>query len=168
MTIPRSALLSWKRILSVGLILIAVIALLVCCSIYRMVKVVIPHSYAAWATVDLLIEYMETHDGKWPRAWNDLGSARDGLVQKGRNIYYQFERLPAVVKIDWNADPAALAKSVQAEGESALKVVTQPDGSRLESRWGSDTEPNRKVARYVIQRFASSNTPPRAKSAPAE
>lgn len=150
---PRRKAITWKKVLGLLLAVVGTSAVFGGYSIYRMVAVVVPHSYAAWMTGDLLVEFMETHNDHWPRGWEDLAKARDSLVQKGRNIYYDFDKLPIIVKIDWNAEPAALTKAALA-GESELRVVTQLDGSRLESKWGSDTEPNRKVGRYLIQRRA--------------
>ena len=146
--------LNRKRVILTLLGLVAAIALWAAYSIVRMVKVVIPHSYAAWTVGDLLIEYLETHTNQWPRSWKDLSEARDSLVLKGRAIYCDFDKLTNMVRIDWNVKPPELAKTALANGESAVKVVTQSDGSRLEANWGPDTEPNRKVAHYLIYRMS--------------
>ncbi len=106
-------------------------------SIYHLVNVVVPHSYAAWPAGDLLVEYMETHDGKWPHGWVDLHEATS-LTNKGTPIDRDFTHLPGIVKIGWNAPPEALAKVALAEGPSSVKVVTRLDGSRLEAKWGQD------------------------------
>ena len=125
-------------------------------SLYRVAYVRVPHSYAAWGTGDLLVEFMETHDGRWPREWKELSEARDSMLRKGRTVHGNFGQLPSMVKIDWDAKPAELAKLAVAQGETAVRVVTRPDGSRLEANWGPDTEPNRKVARYLINRYSAS------------
>ena len=148
---------TWKKALMALLVIIGVWALFIGYSICHTVIVVIPHSYAAWTTGDLLVEYMNTHNGSWPRGWKDLENARDSLIRKGRNIYYDFNKLPAIVRIDWTAEPAALAKAALSDGESAIRAITQLDGSKLEARWGPDTEPNRKVGRYLVQKYS---TPP--------
>ena len=156
MTKARFSRLFWKGFL---LVLVGVAGLYVLnfgFHLYRLVCVEIPHSYAGWATGDLLVEYLDTHDGKWPQSWSELRTARDSLVQKGGNIYYDFERLPGIVKIDWNAKPDLLTKAVLAGDK--VKVVTQVDGSKLEARWGEDTEPNQKIARYLIKGYSTSNT----------
>ena len=154
---PQSKLITWKRVLSLLLVVVGLYAVHAGYSIYRMVAVRIPHSYAAWATGDLLVEYMETHEGSWPRGWEDLKKAEESLVKKGRNIYYDFDKLPAMVKIDWSAEPSILAKEALADGASSLKAVTRLDGSRLEAVWGPATEPNRKVAFHLIQRYGPTN-----------
>jgi hypothetical protein len=32
----------------------------------------IPEAYMAWDTGTLLVEYMKTHNDKWPSSWEDL------------------------------------------------------------------------------------------------
>ena len=61
------------------LVIIGVWALFTGYSICRTVVVVVPHSYAAWTTGDLLVEYMDTHNGGWTQNWGDLENARDSL-----------------------------------------------------------------------------------------
>ena len=162
----RRRAFTWKKALLALLVIIGVWALLTGYSICRMVIVVIPHSYAAWTTGDLLVEYMDTHNGGWPQNWEDLENARDSLIRKGRNIYYDFNKLPAIVKIDWNVNSTTLAKDALVGGESAVRVVTQLDGSRLEAQWGRDTEPNRKVGRYLIKKHSPPETVPSPTAAP--
>lgn len=130
--------------------------------VYQLVNVGIPHSYAAWVTGDLLVEYMETHDGKWPHGWEDLREATNSLRTP---MYWNFTNLPGIVKVDWNVRPEALAKAALADGPASVKVVTQLDGSRLEAKWGEDTEPNQKVGRYLIKRF-STNGAAKVETAP--
>jgi len=132
-------------------------------SVYHVVYVVIPHSYAAWTAGDLLVEYMDTHDGKWPHGWADLHEATS-YTNHGL-LYWDFAKLSGMEKIDWNANPEALGKLAMAVGPSAVKVVTQLDGSTLETKWGGDTEPNQKVGRYLIKRY-STNGAAKAETAP--
>ena len=167
MALTQKHFWTWRNVLIALALVLAVSALAVGYSLYRTIAVVIPHSYAAWTTGDLLVEFMQTHHDHWPSGWDDLAKARDSLVQKGRNIYWDFNKLPAIVKIDWNVDPPALAKAVLTKGESAVFVVTQKNGSKLEAKWGPDTEPNRKVALHLIRRFGSSNAMELPKTASA-
>ena len=147
----QRGLFSVKRVLLILTVVVIGIIAAVAHGIYHLTAVTIPHSYAAWTTGDLLIEYMDTHDGKWPRGWEELREARDSLVHKDRNIYFDFEKLPAIVKVDWNADPEALAKAFP-----DVKVVMQLDGTKLEAKWGADTEPNAKVGRYLSEKYSGS------------
>ncbi len=125
--------------------------------ILRVVNVTIPHSYAAWETGNLMVEYLKMHDGEWPRGWRDLREADESLRRKGTAIYRESHRLPAIVKIDWEVDPQALASLALSNSDYRLKVVTQADGSKLEANWGADTEPNAKIKRYLIARYSASN-----------
>src|ERR1017187_6302866 len=104
-----------RRVFTVKRVLLAVAALALVTilfigySISHVVQVVIPHSYAAWETGDLMVAYLETHDGRWPRGWEDLREADAILRQRGRPLYCAFDRLPGIVKIDWSGDPEVLA-----------------------------------------------------------
>lgn len=152
-----------RRVFTVKRVLLAVAALALVTilfigySIFRVVQVVIPHSYAAWETGDLMLAYLETHDGRWPRGWEDLREADAILRQRGRPIYCAFDQLPGIVKIDWSVDPEALARLAVSNTNFRLKVVTQTNGSRLEANWGQDTEPNAKIRRYLVERRSTTN-----------
>ena len=126
--------------------------------VYHLVYVEIPHSYAAWTTGDLIVEYLETHNDNWPHSWIDLKEAKESLMKKGRSIYWDFNQLPNIVKIDWNVNSEAIANEALTGNESQIFVVTQLDGSKLETRWGFDTDPNRKIARYFIKEYSTTNT----------
>ena|SRR5258706_16333366 len=125
--------------------------------IYEMAFVLIPNSYAAWITGDLIVEYMKTHSDRWPRSWDELRQAKESLKRQGRPIYWKFEELPQKIKIDWSADPVALAKAQSLSNEVPFQVVTKLDGSRVDARWGEDTEPNRKIYDYLKEKKGRSN-----------
>jgi hypothetical protein len=143
----------FRALLTILVALIVAIAGYVVYSIHHVVHVIIPHSYANWTTGNLLVEYMETHDGNWPHGWEDLHEATS-LTNKGEPLYWDFTNLPGILKIDWKADPETLAKAALASGPSSLKVVTRLDGSKLEDCWQQDA--NQKVAGYLIKRYSTS------------
>jgi hypothetical protein len=148
---------TWRRVLlGVGALALASV-LFIGYAIFHLVQVVIPHSYAAWETGDLMVTYLETHHGRWPRGWEDLREANAILAQRGRPIYCAFDQLPGIVKIDWSVDSEALARLAASNGNYRLKVVTQTNGSRLEANWGKDTEPNARIQRYLVARYETSN-----------
>jgi hypothetical protein len=151
-----------KRVLLGVAALAFVTVLFIGYSIFHMVQVVIPHSYAAWQAGDLMLTYLATHDGRWPHGWEDLREADAILRQRGRPLYCALDQLPRIVKIDWNTDPEALVSLVLSNRNYHLKVVTQTDGSRLEANWGPDTEPNAKIQRYLVERYSTSNPQGRA------
>ncbi len=139
------------------LILVGAIVLYMGISMYHMSQVMVPHSYAAWTTGDLIVEYLKTHGDKWPQDWVALKEAKESLVRDGKNIYWDFDKLPAIVKVDWKADMETLVHLVQGGHAADVKVVTQLDGSPLETAWGPDTEPNQKIARYLAARYSATN-----------
>jgi len=137
---------------TIVIVLLVAGALIAACygyDVYRKVTVVIPNSYAAWATGDLIVEYIRTHDGRWPHDWEDLRVAKESLERQGKPVYYQFDRLPRMIRVDWNADPAKLAKVLQVSNEVPFRVVTKADGSSVFACWGPDTEPNTKIYSYL-------------------
>ena len=151
-------LLTLKRAILGALALVLAGVLYVGYGILQVVNVTIPHSYAAWETGHLMVEYLKMHDGKWPRGWGDLREADESLRRKGTAVYWELDRLPAIVKIDWDVDPQALASLALSNSDYRLKVVTQADGSRLEANWGEDTEPNAKIKQYLVAVYSASNS----------
>jgi hypothetical protein len=132
-------------------------------TLYRVVHVLLPQKYAAWTAGDLLVEYMDTHEGKWPRGWKDLSEATNTLPAKGVPLLWNFGKLPEIVRIDWNVQPEILAKAALAGGTSRVKVVTQLDGAQLSAMSGH--EPNSAIAAYLIKRYAT-NTAAKPASSP--
>ena len=131
-----------KFFLTAGCTLGAALLYLIGCFLHLWL-IVVPHSYAAWASGDLLVVYMEKHHGKWPHNWDDLREAEKSiLTEHSRPVYYPIDKVEKIVKIDWSFDPAAWRGG-------PVHVVTQLDGSRLEANWGRDTEPNQKVHDYL-------------------
>jgi hypothetical protein len=113
----------------------------------------LPDAYAAWDTGTLIIEYMDTHAGKWPKSWNDLFSAtatlerRHEILRSGPAAYLKF---PGRVKVDWAAQPAELARAalVKDGRTPPFHVVTRPNGTDFPIVW-SGAEPNRMIWWYL-------------------
>jgi hypothetical protein len=81
MATPRKPLLDWKSTLLAALALLGALSAVAAYSVYRNVTGVIAHSYAAWTTGDLLVEYMETHDANGHGA--GLNCGKPGTVLCG-------------------------------------------------------------------------------------
>lgn len=112
-------------------------------------------AYAAWDTGTLVIEYLETHDGRWPQSWDDLLTVLEG--ERGRQVMLygasagdvEYARsLRRRVAIDWTADPADLSRARLREGAPPFRAVTRPDGSDFETVW-EGAEPNELIWRYL-------------------
>ena len=115
----------------------------------------IPYAYAKWDTANLLIEYMETHDGKWPRGWHDLHECYGRLTAEGRDFDdrsmrsgQSFAELQARIGIDWNADPKQLL-SATPDGDIPFRVVWALNGSTTIWR---GAEPNEMILYYLREK----------------
>ncbi len=107
-------------------------------------------AYAAWWVADMVIEYMETHDGAWPRSWDDLREPFETCTQRSGRPW-TFEQLRDRVEVDWDADPNELAtKPVEGSGPP-FKVIWLRNGGS--THW-KEHEPNRMVLDYLRSRKA--------------
>src|SRR5262245_46693241 len=109
MSAARPSVSIWKRLLLLiaGVCILAVLVFgYSAFTIWRR----IPESYAAWTTGDLMVEYLREHTNQWPRGWDDLKSATNSLMERGRPVYWPLGALPQLVKIDWQADVKELQR----------------------------------------------------------
>lgn len=143
---PRVAI--WKRLLLAAGVALVVAVLAIGYSAFNTWRL-LPESYAAWTTGNLMVEYLQTHTNEWPRDWEDLRAATNSLLEKGMPVYSPLDRLPALVRIDWQVDVNVLSQTARSDSNATIQVVTRLDGSPLPALWGSDTEPNGKIMRYL-------------------
>lgn len=137
----------WKRLLLAVAGFIAVVILLIVGSAINTWRLM-PESYAAWTTGNLMVEFLQTHSNQWPRSWQDLQAAKESYEKKNGILYTEFDRLPGYVKIDWQAEPAALSVAAKSNSNSPLLLITRLDGTKLRAMWGPDTDPNLKIMNY--------------------
>lgn len=106
----------------------------------------ITEAYAAWDTGTLLVEYLKTHDDRWPGSWDDLLSVMN--TESGRKLILQgasagdlayAQKLRAKVVIDWRFDP---------KHPGTAKPVTRPNGKPFPIIW-EGAEPNEMVREYL-------------------
>ncbi len=85
--------------------------------------------YAQWGAADMVIEYMETHDGHWPPNWEALRenfeSGRGYLGHVGGT----FEQFQKRIFIDFQADPEELRKQSLASDNAKFDVIHAGWGS---------------------------------------
>jgi hypothetical protein len=112
----------------------------------------IREAYAAWDTGTLLVEYMESHDGRWPSSWDDLLSVvrsasadQVKLYGTGTNQEEVALSLAKSVAVDWTFDPS---------GSSNQSPVTRHDGTKFPVLW-QGADPNKMVRRYLADRRAT-------------
>ena len=119
---------------------------------YHIVSAVrsVPDAYAAWDTGTLIIEYLDTHDGKWPRSWDDLRAAAASAPKHNRTLYGAgaYHDLPSRVRVDWEADPKEIARAECREGTPPVHVVTRVDGTDFRVVWVG-AEPNEMIWDYL-------------------
>lgn len=81
----------------------------------------IDDGYALWGAADMVIDYMESHDGRWPRGWDDLEprfNAGDGRV--GGWSLDQFKRR---IVIDFDVDPDRLHQQSLQSSATTFDVI---------------------------------------------
>ncbi len=108
----------------------------------------IPDAYAAWDTGTLIIEYLDTHEGQWPRSWGELLTAEGTLRQHGRRLHTESRELPRRIKVDFSADPAKIARIKWSRGTQPVRVVTRADGKDFPVIW-ENAEPNAMIWMYL-------------------
>ena len=63
-------------------------------------------AYALWGAGDMVVDYMEEHNGQWPKGWDDLRPYF--AAGHGRVGGWSFEEYQRHVTIRWDVDPSAL------------------------------------------------------------
>jgi uncharacterized protein len=116
-------------------------------------------AYAQWGAADIVIDYMEQNGGRWPRSWDDLHPMFDKY--NGHVGGWSFEKFCNRIRIDWNADPAALRAAALAHPEPTFDVIGT-------NAWGDAKfeghEPNRILHSYFRSTPAQNSPAPMAHS----
>src|SRR5438046_1525767 len=125
-----------KRCLIVGFVIV-IVAIAVWASVVfiRAVLDVPRQAYAGWWTADLVIAYMERHDGAWPRNWEDLRALAEGATEvteskeRDGHVIVEFrpkasiEELQQLVVVDWDANPDELLRAPRKESGPPFRVI---------------------------------------------
>jgi hypothetical protein len=118
-------------------------------------------AYALWWTADLVIDYMDCHDGAWPKSWDDLRDnaerARDVTqsTEPGGSVNVEFrpkpniEELERLVEIDWDANPDELLKASRRGVEPPFRAIYLRNGR---STHYQGREPNQMILEYLESR----------------
>jgi hypothetical protein len=152
-----------RRCLFFSLVLVPVggVAYFVWAYLY-VLTVLQPEAYAVWQTADLVVAYLDQHDGAWPQGWSDLrpltsGSGnspyaadRGGAAEVGFRPPLDIDRLQQLVDVDWSADVAALARAPSREPEPPFRVIWLRSGRRTAFE---GCEPNRLLKAYLDGRY---------------
>jgi hypothetical protein len=144
-----------KRLKRVVLLIVATLVALGGWYAYRVLYTLrgIPDAYAMWDTGLLLIDYMQSHENRWPSGWDDLKESwdrrqpvnSDGEYTKGGMT---LDQLRTRVVVDWNLDAARIASTP--EGDNHLHAVWTVDGNT--TLW-SPGDPNQMIWDYLHGRY---------------
>ena len=106
-------------------------------------------AYKNWAMGDLIVAFMEEHDGAWPSDWDDLRPTCKKLG--GRLIGGEtFDSLQRAVDIDFEFAPESAADAIDAsDTEPVFCVIWLKNGST--AHYEGD-EPNQRVFDFLKTR----------------
>ncbi len=104
-------------------------------------------AYALWGAGDMVVEYMEDHDGRWPKGWDDLRPYFD--AGGGRVGGWSFDEYQRHVTIRWDVDPGALKAAAKASRGPTFRVIAAREW--LAGTMGGH-EPNEILYRYFSER----------------
>lgn len=146
-----------RLILGLGMAALA-IAVWVAVVFVRAVLDVPRQAYAVWWTADLVVAYMESHEGAWPRGWEDLRPLTEVATEVSEtkepdgNVIVEFrpkagiQELQRYVEVDWSADPGELLRVPRREAGPPFRVIYLRNGrtTHYEGR-----EPNQMILEYL-------------------
>ncbi len=143
----------WRHLTLKRTILAVVIALVLLspfaiCKFNAYIHDLLGDLYGQWWVADMIVDYMERHDGAWPRQWDDLEEAYEICVaRKGKA--FEFRELQSLVVVDFAADPKELAKAIDRGEEPPFRVIYLANGKTHHWR---GKEPNTVIWRYLQER----------------
>lgn len=110
--------------------------------LYRSVEGTVMDAYAVWWAADLVIQHLETHQGAWPRSWEELQvterSAYKGVASTNLDGSWtaefrpraSIEELRTRLVIDFHVDPTQLLKHPPPSNGPPFQVIYLRDGRR--------------------------------------
>jgi hypothetical protein len=115
-------------------------------------------AYAVWWTADLVIAYMDRHDGAWPAGWDDLRPLAEAAPEVAEatgpdaSAIIEFrpkasiEDLQSRVEIDWSANPDELLKAARHDSGPPFRVIYLRNGRAIHYE---GREPNQMILEYL-------------------
>lgn len=77
--------------------------------------------YALWGAAEMVMAYMDEHEGRWPRNWDDLEP--HFRRNNGRVGGWSFEKFQSRVVIDFAADVSELRNASRNSSDAAFRVI---------------------------------------------
>ena len=106
----------------------------------------IDDGYALWGAGEMVIDYMKTHNGEWPRSWEDLRPQFN--INNGRVGGWSFSHFQNRIAIDFNADIDQLYQKSIESPRRTFRVIWARHDSGV--RVGDD--PNQILCDYFRQK----------------
>ncbi len=116
---------------------------------YQAVQSILGNPYYVWHASAMVIDYMRTHDNRWPTSWDDLSKTNPAPGESGG--FQNFDEVKKNVVIDWNARPEVLVNAKfddDNDDQPAFRVIWLRNGRSI--HW-SCAEPNRLIWDYLQQ-----------------
>jgi hypothetical protein len=138
-----------RQAVRIGVALLLAVATVAGVGLYYLVRQAdeaIRDAYSVEWVAGMIIEYLESHGGDWPRGWDDLREPYEASVRKAGSRPWTFDELRSLVDVDWQADPGRLAEALPVTEGRPFRVVWLRDGRDVSSR---GTEPNRMIYDYL-------------------
>jgi hypothetical protein len=107
----------WKLLFVAAIVAISLFATYAALVVYRGID----DAYALWGAGDMVIEYMESHGGAWPRKWDDLTREFDN--GNGRVGGWTFAEYQSRIRIDFAADPEKLRQESLGQSAPTFKAI---------------------------------------------
>lgn len=106
----------------------------------------IDDGYALSGTSEMLVNYLDVHNGAWPRGWDDLRPQFD--INNAHVGGWTFSELQSRIGIDFAADPDELRRKSAESPQATFRVVW--------ARWSLPSyigsEPNQTLCDYFRQK----------------
>lgn len=104
-------------------------------------------AYACEWVAGEIIAHMESHEGAWPRSWDDLRPIHDRYVSEGK-CPWEFEMLQDRVAVNWEADPKRLTSTPEGSNSPPFHVISLKNGKQTHWR---NMEPNGMIHKWLIR-----------------
>lgn len=116
----------------------------------RKVQYEIADNYAQWDTAGMIVRYLDTHDGEWPRNWDAL---KPWYEENARRVSWPFERYKSRIFIDFNAEANELRAAALSNDRATFDVVH----AKYKLTRFVEIAPNEIIYRYFRNRDGRTN-----------
>jgi len=145
MILPRVRITVRRMIAAVAVVAVLLVLLPIVWELLSLDAV--DDAYALRGAGEMVVHYMEDHDGRWPRGWADLKPYFD--CGGGRVGGWSFAKYQQRVIIRWDVNPASLEYEAKTKRRPSFRVIS---ATGLFPASVGGREPNEILYRYLRQR----------------